>query len=92
MNEFLARWSTESPSFFKRIAGIGKFLVGAGGIIMAACLAAPETISASVLEYLKLASSYMVFGGGIMAAVAQLTVKDTEELQNKINEKDSSKN
>lgn len=92
MNEIKARWQTESPSFFKTLATIGKFLVGAGGVIMAATLAAPETISPQLINWLELGSSYMVFGGGIMAAVATLTVADYSELQNKLNEKDTGQN
>ena len=87
MNEFKARWITESPSFFKKLNMYGKLLVGAGGVIMAACIAAPEAISETMLHYLKLSASYMVFGGGILAAVANLKVADHSELQNKINEK-----
>jgi hypothetical protein len=89
MNELLARWKTEMPEFFKNISAIGKVIFLFGGIVMAACIGAPELVSPNVLHWSKLVASYMVFGGGIMAAMAQLTVKDTEELQNKINEKDT---
>jgi hypothetical protein len=92
MNELIARWKTESPSFFKSLGLFGKFLVGAGGVTMAAVIAAPELVSPSVLHILKVVSSYLVFGGGIIAGVSQLTVKDYEELQTKINEKNTGTN
>ena len=92
MNEIIARWKTESPSFFKNLALFGKFLVGAGGVIMAAVLAAPELVSATILEILKTVSSYLVFGGGIIVGISTLTVADHDELQKKINEKSNSTN
>jgi hypothetical protein len=92
MNEIIARWKTESPSFFKTLGLIGKFMVGAGGVTMAAVIAAPELVSASVLHILKIVSSYLVFGGGIIAGISQLTVKDYDELQTKINEKNTGTN
>ena len=92
MNEFIARWRTESPSFFKSLGLFGKFLVGAGGVTMAAVIAAPELVSPAVLHIMKIVSSYLVFGGGIIAGVSQLTVADHEELQKKINEKNTDAN
>jgi hypothetical protein len=89
MNELIARWKTEMPSFFKTVSLVGKFLVGAGGVTMAAVLAAPELVSPAVLQILKVVSSYLVFGGGIIAGVSQLTVKDYEELQTKLHEKNT---
>lgn len=84
MNQIKARWTSESPDFFKTLSLIGKFLVGAGGVVMAACIAAPEIIAPGILEWLKLGSSYMVFGGGIIVGVSNLTVNSTSELQDKI--------
>lgn len=79
----------ESPAFFKTLALGGKFFLGAGGVIMAACLAAPELVSATVLEVTKTVASYMIFGGGIIAGVSQLTVSDYSELKEKLDEKDT---
>ena len=92
MNEFFARWKTESPEFFKNIAAFGKWLLGAGGVLMATTIAAPETIIPQVIEVVKIASGYMVFGGGIMIGLAGLTVKDYDELQKKIESKSEDKN
>jgi hypothetical protein len=80
------------PEFFKNISAIGKVIFLFGGIVMAACIGAPELVSATVLHYSKLTASYMVFGGGIMAAMAQLTVKDPQELQKLKDEKNTGTN
>jgi hypothetical protein len=92
MNEFLARWRTESPSFFKNLAWGGKIIVGMGGAIMAVVIAAPELIHAKVIETLQLVASYLVFGGGIIVAISSLTVESKDELQDKIDNQNHEKN
>lgn len=87
MNELLTRWRLESPKFFTEIAYFGKLIVSIGGIVMASCLAAPETIAPAVLGWMKLISSYMIFGGGIVVAIANLTVSDPDKLKEKLHEK-----
>jgi hypothetical protein len=89
MNEFFARWRSESPAFFKNLAWGGKIIVGMGGAIMAVLIAAPELIHAKVIETLQLIASYLVFGGGIIVAISSLTVESKDELQNKIDEKNT---
>lgn len=88
MNELLTRWRLESPQFFKNLAWWGKVLAGAGGAIMAVVTAAPELIDETVLRICKLTASYLVFGGGIIVAISNLTVSDYDKLQKKLNEKD----
>jgi hypothetical protein len=87
MNEIIARWRLEMPQFFKNVSAIGKVVALFGAIIMTACVGAPELVSETVLHYAKLAASYMVFGGGIIAALSQLTVEDKEQLEKLKNEK-----
>jgi len=86
MKEFIARWKSESPEYFQAIGNFGKWVAGAGAILMASTLAAPETISASVLKVIQIASSYMIFGGGIVAGLCKLTVADYDALQEKMKE------
>jgi hypothetical protein len=85
MKEFIARWKSESPEYFKAIGNFGKWLAGAGAILMASTLAAPETISVSLIKTIQLVSSYMIFGGGIIAGLCKLPVADYDALQDKIN-------
>jgi len=84
MNEFLARWETESPAFFKRLGKLGKWLFITGGAVAASTLAAPPEIKQSVIDVVRLVTSYMVFGGGIIAAVCGLTVDNREEMESKL--------
>jgi len=84
MNEFLARWETESPAFFKRLGKFGKWLAFTGGTVAAVTMAAPPEIKQSVIDTIRLVSSYMVFGGGILAAVCGLTVDSREEMEAKL--------
>jgi hypothetical protein len=86
MNEFIARWTSDSPAFFKAISKFGKWLVAAGAAIIATNMAAPEIISKEILAFLEKAAGYMVFGGGIIVAISNLTVSDYEELKDKLND------
>jgi uncharacterized membrane protein YraQ (UPF0718 family) len=88
MNEFFARWETESPLFFKRLGKFGKWLALTGGLVAAVTLAAPSEISEKVIATVRLVSSYMVFGGGIVMAICGLTVDSREEMENKMQKKD----
>ncbi len=74
MNEFFARWETESPIFFKRLSKFGKWLVGAGVAFGAAAMAAPDEIHTQVVSVVKIASGYMIFGGGLIIGLCGLTV------------------
>jgi hypothetical protein len=87
MNEFFARWETESPKFFKRLVRFGKWVAGAGAALVAATMVAPAEINKEVVDAVKLASSYMIFGGGILAAVSGLTVDSRDELDAKLQPK-----
>ena len=84
MNEFFARWATESPKFFKRLGTWGKWITGAGAAIIAAKLTAPELIHKGFLNVLELVATYMVFGGGLIVIVSGLTVNDQEAMEQKM--------
>jgi hypothetical protein len=66
------RWSAKTPTFWKKVQRIG-LVAGALG---AALIAAPVALPAALVA----ASGYLVAVGGVTAALSQLTVEDTKEL------------
>lgn len=76
MNEIIKRFTSESPTFFKRIQAIGITL----GVAGAAILAIP-TGTIALPAALVTAAGYFVAVGAVAAAVAKATVKDTSVLE-----------
>ncbi len=91
MNELIARWKLRSPSFFVGVANFGKWIMGVGAVLMAATVAAPESIKPELVETIKIVSSYMIFGGSVVLSIAKLTVADPEALKDLINNKPDEK-
>ena len=67
------RWSSKTPTFWKKVQRIG-LVAGALG---AAIIAAPVALPAVLVT----ASGYLVAVGGVTAALSQLTVEDKKELE-----------
>ena len=67
------RWSSKTPTFWKKVQRIG-LVAGALG---AALIAAPIALPAALIT----ASGYLVAVGGVTAALSQLTVEDKKELE-----------
>jgi uncharacterized membrane protein HdeD (DUF308 family) len=65
------RWSSKTPTFWKKVQRIG-IVAGAVG---AAIIAAPVALPAALVA----ASGYLVAVGGVTAALSQLTVNDNEK-------------
>jgi ABC-type xylose transport system permease subunit len=65
------RWSSKTPTFWKKVQRIG-IVAGAVG---AAIIAAPVALPAALVT----ASGYLVAAGGVTAALSQLTVNDNEK-------------
>lgn len=69
--EIIKRAKAPTPRFFKRLRTIGLVMVAVGGAILAAPVALPVFVTA--------AGGYVALAGGIISAVSQVTVADTEE-------------
>jgi len=72
MENLKNRWNSKTPSFWKKVQKVG-LVAGALG---AALIAAPVALPAALIT----ASGYLVAVGGVTAALSQLTVEDTKEL------------
>lgn len=68
----MKRWNAKTPKFWKTVQKIGL----AAGAVGAVLVAAPVALPAAVIT----AAGYLVTAGGVTAALAQLTVEDTKEL------------
>lgn len=75
MKELIARWTNESPKFFKKIIALGLILGGIGTTI----LATPES-TLNFPAWIDAAAEKMVWIGGIVAIVAKFTVADASVL------------
>lgn len=67
------RWSSKTPTFWKKVQRIG-LVAGALG---AALVAAPVALPAAIVT----ASGYLIAVGGVTAALSQLTVDDKKDLE-----------
>lgn len=68
------RWSSKTPTFWKKVQRVG-IVAGALG---AALIAAPIALPAVLVT----ASGYLVAAGGVTAALSQLTVEDSQKSDN----------
>ena len=70
--EITKRWKAETPKFWKTVQKIGI----AAGAVGAVLVAAPVALPASLVAL----GGYLVTAGGVAAALSQLTVTDTKQL------------
>ena len=66
------RWNAKTPSFWKKVQKVGLVAGAIGGVLIAAPIALPVT--------LVTLGGYLVTAGGVAAALSQLTVEDTKEI------------
>jgi len=62
------RWKSPTPKFWKKVQRLGLALTAIGTFVATAPIALPAVIVT--------AGSYAAFGGGLIAAMSQLTVED----------------
>lgn len=67
------RWSSKTPTFWKKVQRIG-LVAGALG---AALIAAPIALPVALIT----ASGYLVAAGSITAALSQLTIEDKKDTE-----------
>ncbi len=75
MNEIIKRIMADTPTFFKRLIAIGLTIGVIGGALI------EPHVASQLPDFLQKISGYMVTVGLVTAAVAKLTVKDTEVLK-----------
>ena len=64
------RWKAPTPKFWKKVQRLGILLTAVG----TALATAPVALPAAVIT----AGAYAAFGGGLIAAMSQLTVEDSQ--------------
>ena len=64
------RWKAPTPKFWKKVQRLGIVLTAVG----TALATAPVALPAAVIT----AGAYAAFGGGLIAAMSQLTVEDSQ--------------
>ena len=83
MKELFARWSMESPEFFKRLNKLALWLVGVSGAILLLDIPEGVHIPAIVMSGAK----YIVFIGGAIFGTGKATVASTSTLEQKLEDK-----
>jgi ABC-type xylose transport system permease subunit len=73
MNHLKKRWTSQTPSFWKKVQKVGLVAGAIGGVLIAAPIALPAT--------LVTLGGYLVTAGGVAAALSQLTVEDKKEIE-----------
>ncbi len=74
MKKIIKRVKLESPDIFKKITNIGLTVGAVGGAILLAPVSFPAIITTM--------AGYLVAIGGVASAVAKITVKDSDKLNN----------
>jgi hypothetical protein len=64
------RWKAPTPKFWKKVQRLGIVLTAVG----TALATAPVALPAAIIT----AGAYAAFGGGLIAAMSQLTVEDSQ--------------
>ena len=64
------RFKAPTPKFWKKVQKLGLALTAVGALVVSA----PVSLPAAVIT----AGSYAAFGGGIIAALSQFTVEDSQ--------------
>jgi ABC-type xylose transport system permease subunit len=67
------RWSAKTPTFWKKVQKVGLVAGSIGGVLIAAPIALPVT--------LVTLGGYLVTAGGVAAALSQLTVEGSKDLE-----------
>lgn len=64
------RWKAPTPKFWKKVQRIGILLTAVGTAVATAPVALPVAVIT--------AGAYAAFGGGLIAAMSQLTIEDSQ--------------
>jgi len=83
MKELFARWSMESPEFFKRLNKFALWLVGISGTLL--ILDIPDGIH--IPETVMSLAKYIVFIGGAIFGTSKATVQSPSKLEEKLEDK-----
>ena len=70
MKNLQQRWSSKTPTFWKKMKKIGIIAGTIGGIIIASPIALPALLVS--------ASGYLILAGTVTATLSQLTVESTD--------------
>lgn len=73
MKNLKKRWKAKTPDFWKKVQKVGL----TSGAVGAVLVAAPVTLPVSLITI----GGYLVTAGSLTAALSQLTVKDTKDLE-----------
>jgi len=73
MKKLKERWESKTPSFWKKVQKVGLVAGAIGGVLIAAPIALPVT--------LVTLGGYLVTAGGVAAALSQLTVEGSKDLE-----------
>lgn len=73
MENLKKRWNAKTPTFWKKIQRIGLAAGAVGAVLATAPIALPATIVTL--------GGYLITAGSLTAAISQLTVEDTKELE-----------
>ena len=83
MKELFARWTMESPEFFKRLNKFALWLVGVAGAVL--LIDIPEGIH--IPPIVMSAAKYVVFIGGAIFGTSKATVQSPQRLESKLEDK-----
>ena len=72
MNQLFKRLGGKTPKFFKNLRNIGLTLAAISGALLTAPIALPVAVTTF--------AGYLLTASGVIAAVSQLPVEDTTEL------------
>jgi len=75
-SEISARWSAESPKFFKKLQNLGVTLTATG----IAATATPAIASAHIPAIVTTLGGYAITAGLTLGIISKLTVQDTNQL------------
>jgi len=73
MENLKKRWNAKTPKFWKQVQRIGLAAGAVGAVLATAPIALPATIVTL--------GGYLITAGSLTAAISQLTVEDTKELE-----------
>lgn len=68
----IQRFKAPTPRFWKKVQKVGLVLTGLGTFLVSAPISLPATVVSL--------GGYAAFGGGLIATLSQLTVKDSQDV------------
>lgn len=71
MKEILVRLSAPTPTFFKKVAKLGLIVTAIGGVLVSGIAVPPIAVTIG---------GYLISGGLVAAAIAKVTVADSDVL------------